>query len=79
MKRFVRPLEIFIALVLVVLLTWTAFSELQNSRGHNPVWEYHDGANLQVKDLNDLGAQGWELAALIPYGSDYYYVFKRQK
>ena len=79
MKLLNRPVAVLLALFLVVLLTWTAFSQLQKGQTQHPVWEYHDGANLQIKELNDLGAQGWELTTIVPYGTDYYYVFKRRQ
>ena len=43
------------------------------------VWEYRDAANLNIAQLNAIGADGWELAVVTPYGKDYYYVFKRPR
>lgn len=43
------------------------------------IWEYRDAANLNLTQLNRMGAEGWELVVITPYGKDYYYVFKRAK
>jgi hypothetical protein len=42
-------------------------------------WEYTDGANLNVAQMNALGDQGWEMVTFVSYGKDLYYVFKRPK
>lgn len=44
----------------------------------NDRWEYHvkhSDAPLSTGELNELGAQGWELAAAMPTGG--HYIFKR--
>jgi hypothetical protein len=39
-------------------------------------WEYKKVSfSAEEKELNELGAQGWELAA----ANDYYLIFKRPK
>jgi hypothetical protein len=42
-------------------------------------WEYTDGANLNVTQMNALGQDGWELCTFVSYGKDLYYVFKRPR
>jgi hypothetical protein len=47
-----------------------------------PQWEYRVISNISESDLDLLGAQGWELTAIIAntYTSDiHYYYFKRDK
>jgi hypothetical protein len=43
------------------------------------IWEYTDGANLNIAQMNELGAGGWELCSFVSYGKDLYYIFKRPK
>jgi hypothetical protein len=48
-----------------------------------PAWEYHEitreseGAALPIEELNSLGADGWELVAVVPEGVRLHYYFKR--
>ncbi|HWV24247.1 MAG TPA: hypothetical protein VNZ58_08650 [Thermomicrobiales bacterium] len=45
---------------------------------NNDRWEYHvkhSDSPLTEEQLNQLGAQGWELAAAMPTGG--HYIFKR--
>ncbi len=51
----------------------------QERRGKIVLWEYRDGANLNMSQLNTLGAEGWELVTITAYGKDYYYVLKRPR
>jgi hypothetical protein len=51
-----------------------------------PAWEYkHLTRELQAeplpgeKELNDLGADGWELAAIVSDSSSVHFYFKRQR
>ncbi len=51
----------------------------QDKRSKPVTWEYTDGANLNLTQLNAFGVDGWELVVVTPYGKDYYYVFKRPR
>jgi hypothetical protein len=48
-----------------------------------PAWEYHEitrdtgSAALPVDELNSLGAEGWELVAVVPEATRLHYYFKR--
>jgi hypothetical protein len=45
-------------------------------------WEYKLELNLEEKELNDLGQEGWELVSVSPCGKDHSYTgffFKRPK
>jgi len=58
-------------------------AEAQNAPPQAPKavkWEYTDGANLNIPQMNALGDQGWEMVTFVSYGGkDLYYVFKRPK
>ena len=74
-------------LVVVVMLVLAALifgrtAEAQNTPPAQKVvkWEYTDGANLNVAQMNALGEQGWEMVTFVNYGGkDLYYVLKRPK
>lgn len=70
-----------IALVVAALIIGRT-AEAQNAPQVAPKvvkWEYSDGANLNIAQMNALGDQGWELCSFVSYGKDLYYVFKRPK
>ena len=69
------------ALVVAALIIGRT-AEAQNAPQPAPKvvkWEYSDGANLNIAQMNALGEQGWELCSFVSYGKDLYYVFKRAK
>ncbi|HUI65802.1 MAG TPA: hypothetical protein VL126_13250 [Bacteroidota bacterium] len=76
MKRNVRVLVVIAALAVCIVFALGAFS--QSPRAHQK-WEYRDGANVQLDQMNAYGEEGWELVTVVPYGRDYYYVFRRPK
>jgi hypothetical protein len=51
----------------------------QDKKPRQIVWEYRDGANLTVSQLNTLGADGWELVVTTQYDKNLYYILKRSK
>lgn len=51
----------------------------QDKKPRQIVWEYRDGANLTVSQLNTLGADGWELIVMTQYDKNLYYILKRPK
>ncbi len=70
-----------LALVLAALIIGRT-AEAQNAPQPAPKvvkWEYSDGANLNISQMNALGEQGWELCSFVSYGKDLYYIFKRPK
>jgi hypothetical protein len=78
MTTNVRLFVIAVACVLCALLALTTFAQIQKAPAHVK-WEYCDGANLQIDQINKLGDEGWELAQVVTFGRDYYYIFKRPK
>ena len=70
-----------LALVLAALIIGRT-AEAQNAPQQAPKvvrWEYTDGANLNIAQMNALGEQGWEMCSFVNYGKDLYYIFKRPK
>jgi hypothetical protein len=66
-------------LVLVCLVAvLTTYAQMQKSAPRQ-AWEYKDGANLQIDQMNKLGEEGWELVQVVTYGRDYYYLLKRPR
>lgn len=78
MKRVRIAVIAGICVLGAALLGWHAEAQ-QDRRMHPVMWEYRDGANLTIGQLNTLGAEGWELVVVTPYGKDYYYILKRVK
>lgn len=78
MKSLRAIAAVVLVAVGVFVLVRTADAQ-QERRGARVVWEYRDGANLNINQLNALGAEGWELVTITAYGKDYYYVLKRHK
>ena len=78
MKLTPRTLLVVAVIVLGIAVALTAFAQTQRSAART-TWEYKDGANLQLSEINAIGQEGWELATVIPYGRDYYFIFKRPK
>ncbi|MBP1679386.1 MAG: hypothetical protein H6Q29_1297, partial [Bacteroidetes bacterium] len=74
---------ILIGLVVVLAAGIAAHTaEGQNAAQQAPKivkWEYTDGANLNIAQMNALGEQGWEMCTFVSYGKDLYYIFKRPK
>jgi hypothetical protein len=68
--------------VLLCLVGWSAHAELQSSSKATRAWEY---TSREVQDnaeqLNELGAEGWELVAVdcTRSSNTCRYVFKRAK
>jgi hypothetical protein len=70
-----------VALVLIatgVGITLTAGAQ-QDRKPKQLFWEYRDGANLTMDQLNTLGSDGWELVIATQYDKNLYYILKRPK
>lgn len=75
------PTRLILVVFLVVAclgIALTAYAQLQKVTTHQ-AWEYRDGANLQIDQINKIGGEGWELVQVVTYGRDYYYIFKRPR
>jgi len=78
--KILRNLAFIAALIAAAFLIGRTADAQQDRRSPKPpVWEYRDGANLTLNQLNVMGAEGWELACVNLYGRDYYYILKRVK
>jgi|WetSurMetagenome_2_1015567.scaffolds.fasta_scaffold1373192_2 hypothetical protein len=77
--RIPRLQLIIISAVCLLVIGVTLFAQTAKPPVHKG-WEYKDGANLTLAQLNDYGADGWELASVIPYGeANNLYIFKRPR
>jgi hypothetical protein len=78
--KLIRNLVLIAAIVAAAFLIGRTADAQQDRRSPRPpVWEYRDGANLTLTQLNVLGTEGWELSCVTMYGKDYYYILKRVK
>ena len=78
--KILRNLAFIAALIAAAFLIGRTADAQQDRRSPKPpVWEYRDGANLTLTQLNTMGAEGWELSCVTLYGKDYYYILKRVK
>jgi hypothetical protein len=73
-----RNRVILAAVFVLVCLGAVGYAQMQKSAPRQ-VWEYKDGANLQIDQMNKLGEEGWELVQVVTYGRDYYYILKRPR
>jgi hypothetical protein len=78
MNSRARLFVVAAVVVLCAVIALTAVAQMQKSSART-VWEYKDGANLQIDQMNAIGEEGWELVQVVTYGRDYYYIFKRAK
>lgn len=74
-------MKILISIVLIFNVCLAAFVIFPkvSAQPQNIQWEYKFEYNLKEGKANELGAEGWELAAASPTGSITAFVFKRQK
>jgi hypothetical protein len=78
--KLIRNLVLIAALIAAAFLVGRTADAQQDRRSPKPpVWEYRDGANLTLTQLNAMGTEGWELSCVTLYGKDYYYILKRVK
>jgi hypothetical protein len=73
--RRIVLMVIVIAIAIGIVLTAGA----QQKAPKQVLWEYRDGANLTVAQLNALGAEGWELVITTQYDRNLYYILKRPR
>jgi hypothetical protein len=78
------PLVFFVAAV-CCLLCWNTLAQKSAQQPQQPqqqprvVWEYKIVNETEKPSFNELGAQGWELAAVADGGAEEVYFFKRAK
>lgn len=66
-------------IILAVLLHFGLKSSAQRQARQNQAWEYKLTVGLSEAQLNELGAQGWELIEVAARESGYTYYLKRPK
>jgi len=79
MKAKLQLLVVAIAIAVAFLVGRGMQADAQVSRAPRVTWEYKDGANLSAEQLNQMGAEGWEVAAVVRYEKDLYFLFKRAR
>jgi hypothetical protein len=73
--RRIMLMVFVVAIAIGIALTAGAQQKTPKQTG----WEYRDGANLTIGQLNALGAEGWELVITTQYDRNLYYILKRPK
>jgi hypothetical protein len=77
--RTARFQWLLLAAVVLLVIGVTLYAQTTKPVVHKG-WEYKDGANLTIDQLNAYGVDGWELASVIPYGeANNLYIFKRPR
>jgi len=66
-----------LTLAIFVVAGWTVYG--QRSTAPRPVWEYKITGSVSEQQLNELGSQGWELAAATAEGGNFALFLKRAK
>jgi hypothetical protein len=66
---------ILVGVVIGLVLTAGAQQKVQKPMP----WEYRDGANLTMEQLNTLGTEGWELVTAVQYDKNIYYILRRPR
>jgi hypothetical protein len=72
---------ILLVLIAFILSGWTIIAQRQSKRAtvRQPVWEYKTSGPIGEKEMNALGAEGWELAGVTAYADNSAFYFKRRK
>jgi hypothetical protein len=80
---------LIVAVALLTALSWSSYGQMQ--RPLEKVWEYKIERELinengsrrifhcDVRDMNECGAQGWELVAVVVQADHKTFYFKRAK
>lgn len=74
-----KKLWLFSFLLVLVLLIAGQIVHAQRNGAAKSAWEYKITGPLGEQQLNELGAQGWEMIAATAEGSNYRYYLKRAK
>lgn len=71
---------LLIGLLLIVVISIPALLQAEQQKSKAKiVWEYKTAEELTDKDMNQLGEEGWELAATVFNGSSARFYYKRLK
>jgi lipopolysaccharide export system protein LptC len=83
MRKHLRRIIIPLALIAFLLSGWTIIAQRQTKHAavtlRQPAWEYKVTGPIAEKDMNALGADGWELAGVSAYADNFAFYFKRRK
>jgi hypothetical protein len=76
--RTLRYQWLLLAAVCLMVLGVTLFAQTSKPVVHTR-WEYKDGANLTIDQINEYGADGWEIATVVSFETGNYFIFKRPR
>jgi hypothetical protein len=72
-----HALLVFVAIMLSGVLGWTVYA--QTKIRPRAVWEYRLIVAPTPGQVNELGAEGWEMVSFSVYADNQYLYFKREK
>jgi hypothetical protein len=75
MKKY--TLLVFGAIMLFSVLGWTVYAQTRSRA--RAVWEYRLIVAPSATQVNELGADGWEMVSFSVYADNQYIYFKREK
>ena len=79
MKLVKYALLVVATLALFGLIGWSGYAQKKSSE-KKVMWEYKEAVSLSEKQVNDLGAEGWEMVGYSVDGvSNKFMYFKRPK
>jgi len=79
MKQVIRLLLTLVVFASLCLVGWTENRQRASASSAKTSWEYIIRGGLTEQQLNELGAQGWELVAVSQSNSSFGMYFKRAK
>jgi len=75
MKKY--TLLVFGVIMLFGVLGWTVYAQTRSRP--KAVWEYRLIVAPTTGQVNELGAEGWEMVSFSVYADNQYIYFKREK
>ena len=79
MKPMIRLLLTLVVFAFLCLVGWTENRQRASASSAKTSWEYIIRGGLTEQQLNELGAQGWELVAVSQSNGSFGMYFKRAK
>jgi lipopolysaccharide export system protein LptC len=70
---------LIILAIALCLVGWTGYKQRQTGKSRTTIWEYKIVDGITEKELNEFGAQGWELAAVAVGNGQASHYLKRPK
>lgn len=79
MRSRVKWILLSLVVVSLCLVGWTGYEQKRNGKSAAPAWEYKIVNGVTEAQLNELGAQGWELTAVAIGNGQASHYLKRAK